>query len=189
MDAEELRLVEDLSLNDVWNHEEHGFTPWLVDHIDRLEEAIGIEIDSVEREDSVGGYTADITGKELNTDGNVVIENQFGDTDHNHLGQLLTYAAGIDAEFVIWLSESFRDEHRSVLEWMNNSNSGGIMFFGVRPRVIKLQDADELGFEFDIVVEPNDWERELRDSVSTREKAYKEFFAELTNESQSITSG
>lgn len=116
----------------------------------------------------------------MNTDGNVVIENQFGSTDHNHLGQLLTYAAGTDSEFVIWLSESFRDEHRSVLEWMNNSNSG-VMFFGVRPRVIKLQDADKIGFEFDVVVEPNDWERELRDNLSSRDKAYKEFFTELTS--------
>jgi hypothetical protein len=101
MDEIGLRAVKDVDLSDVWDHEENGFTPWLVDHIDRLAETIGIEIDSIEREDTVGGYSAGITGTEMNTDGNVVIENQFGDTDHDHLGKLLTYAAGTDAAFVI----------------------------------------------------------------------------------------
>lgn len=180
MDPEDLRSVEYLSLNEVWDHEEHDFTPWIVDHIEQLGQTIGIELDEVEREDSVGGYSADITGTEMNTDGKVVIENQFGTTNHDHLGKLLTYGAGTDAEFVIWLAEDFRDEHRSVLEWLNTGAPGGAKFFAVRPRLMRLTDGEKLGFDFTVVIEPNDWERELQESLSPREKAYKEFFSELT---------
>lgn len=182
MDAGDLRVVQEIELNELWDHEEHDFTPWLVSHIDQLGRVIGIEIEDVERENSVGEFSADIVGTDMNTDSKVVIENQFGETNHGHLGQLLTYAAGTDAEFVIWVAEGYRDEHRSVLEWLNTGGAGAAKFFGVRPRVIKLDGADEIGFEFTVVVEPNDWERELQDSLTDRERAYKEFFTELTDE-------
>lgn len=180
MNPDDLRAVETVDLNEVWNHEEHDFTPWLVEHIDVLGQTVGIEFDEVTREDSVGGYKADITATELNTGGRVVVENQFGQTDHNHLGQLLTYAAGTDAQFVIWLAESFRDEHRSVLEWMNQNNAGETMFFAIQPRVVQLEGGEEIGFEFDVMVEPNDWEIEVSGELSSREQAYKQFFSELT---------
>lgn len=179
MEPQELRSVEYLSLDSVWDHEEHDFTPWIVEHIDQLGRTIGIELDEVSREDAVGGYSADITGTEINTDGKVVIENQFGTTNHDHLGKLLTYAAGTDAEFVIWLAEEFRDEHRSVLEWLNTSAPRSAKFFAVQPRVMRVVGVDQLGFDFTVVVEPNDWERELQESLSTREQAYKKFFGEL----------
>ncbi|GGL21627.1 hypothetical protein GCM10009037_01160 [Halarchaeum grantii] len=171
MQPDDLQPVTDLGLSEVWGHEEHDFTPWLVDHIEKLAGTIAIELDDVERERAVGGYRADITATEMNTDGDVVVENQFGDTDHDHLGKLLTYAAGTNADFVIWVSETFRDEHRSVLEWLNGGDGNGAMFFGVRPRVVRLADSDHTGFEFTVVVEPNDWERELQDSRSPRETA------------------
>lgn len=180
MDPEDLHAVEYLDLKQIWEHEENDFTPWIVENIDRLGETIGIELDEVSREDAVGGYSADITGTEMNTDSKVVVENQFGTTNHDHLGKLLTYGAGTDAEFVIWIAEEFRDEHRSVLEWLNAGAPGGAKFFAVRPRVIRLDDTEDVGFDFSVVVESNDWERELQEPLSTREQAYKQFFADLT---------
>lgn len=181
MNPDDLREVEEHRLRDLWEHEEHGFTPWLVSNIDRLGQLIGIEIEDVVKEDSVGSYSADITATEMNTDSKVVIENQFGTTDHDHLGKLLTYAAGTNAEFVIWVAESYRDEHRAVLEWLNSSGTSGAKFFAIRPRVISLDGTGAAGFEFTVVVEPNDWEREFIDSLSERERAYKAFFSELTD--------
>lgn len=181
MDSDSLQQVVDMSLGEVWEDEEGDFTPWLIRNIDQLANAIGIEIEEVEREDSVGGYSVDIRGTEMNSDETIVIENQFGTTDHRHLGQLLTYGAGTEAGFVIWVSEQFREEHRSVLEWLNGSSAGGAKFFGVRPRVIRIDAADDIGFEFMVEIEPNNWERGLQDeSLTERQQAYQRFFSDLT---------
>lgn len=181
MNASDLHRIDEVALRDVWSHEERDFTPWLEDHADRLAATIGIEIDEIHREAAVGDYSADLVGTELTTDAPVVIENQFGPTDHDHLGKLLTYAAGINARFVVWVAEEFRDEHRSVLDWLNERDSRGPRFFGVRPRVIRVDGAENevYGFEFTLVVEPNDWEQDLREPLSDREQAYQAFFAQL----------
>lgn len=173
------RVLEE-ELRSVWQNEERDFTPWLTENIDKLTEVIGFEVEEVRREESVGGFSADIVAREINTGKPLVVENQYGTTDHDHLGKLLTYSAGIDAGFTIWLAEQFREEHRSVLEWLNETGPRDAKFFGIKPRVISLEGGEQRGFEFEVIVEPNDWERELVDSVSETDKAYREFYANLT---------
>lgn len=172
--------MEEHSLRSVWPNEERDFTKWLTTNIDLLTSEIGIEVEEVTREETVGDFSADIVAKEMNTGSQVVIENQYGSTDHNHLGKLLTYSAGRNAGFTIWIAESFRPEHRSVLEWLNESGPKDIRFFGIKPRVVTMEGSDTKGFEFEVIVEPNDWERELTDSLTETERAYRDFFSSLT---------
>lgn len=177
---EEIAQVEEHELRSVWPHEEHDFTRWLMEHLHLLAAELGIEVEEVTREEAVGDFSADIVAKEMNTGGQVVIENQYGATDHDHLGKLLTYSAGRDAAFTIWVAEEFRAEHRSVLEWLNESGPQDARFFAVKPRVLTIEGNETRGFEFEVLVEPNDWERQLTQSLTETEKAYKEFFADLT---------
>lgn len=105
---------------DLWKHEGYDFTPWLAtaDNIGRLADALGIELQVEATEVPVGPFSADILAKD--SDNNyVVIENQFGKTDHDHLGKILTYAATLGATAVVWLAEHFTDEHRKTIEWLN----------------------------------------------------------------------
>lgn len=180
MDPEDLRPINYVNADEVWEHEEHDFTPWIVENINQLANSIGIELEDPQREESVGDYKADIIATEVNTDSKVVIENQFGTTNHNHLGKLLTYSAGNNAEFVIWIAEEFRAEHRSVLDWLNSGGPTGSKFFGIQPAVIRWGD-DNGGFEFRVVVEPNDWERELQKPLTPRKQAQKEFYSDLSH--------
>lgn len=186
MTLEELAEVRELSLDEVFDSEDGEFTPELADHIDKLSAALGIEIETEDTEQSVGDFSADIFGRSASTNDPVVIENQFGDTDHNHLGKLLTYAAGLDAGVVIWLAEEFREEHRSVLEWLNESGPDDARFFGVRPRVVQLvaegeDPSNQRGFEFEVVVSPNQWESTVKRQYPEVKEAYQRFFSKLVD--------
>ena len=171
--------IHEHSLRSVWQHEEHDFTKWLKNHIDLLGAELGIEIEDARTEESVGDFSSDIVAREMNSGEVIVIENQYNKTDHDHLGKLLTYSSGKNAGFTIWLAEEFRPEHRSVLEWLNESGPTDVKFFGIKPRVVSIDESDDRGFEFKTIVEPNEWERELADPLTETEQSYRNFFGEL----------
>ncbi|WP_405317318.1 hypothetical protein [Faecalibacillus faecis] len=87
-------LIELTDLREVWPHEALDFTPWLAENIELLSNAIGIDIAVKEIEDPVGSFNVDIYGYEIGTDKPIIIENQLENTNHDHLGKLITYAAG-----------------------------------------------------------------------------------------------
>ncbi|QKY21836.1 DUF4268 domain-containing protein (plasmid) [Halolamina sp. CBA1230] len=173
--------IQEHELRSIWEHEERDFTRWLTENIQTLGSTLGIELEDARAEESIGDFSSDIVAREMNTGDTVVIENQYGKTDHDHLGKLLTYSSGKDAGFSIWLSEEFRPEHRSVLEWLNESGPRDAKFFAIKPRVVSIAGSEQRGFEFDVVVEPNEWERELggSESLTESEQAYKSFFTDL----------
>lgn len=178
--GERIGEIAEHELRSVWENEERDFTQWLTEHIELLGAELGLEIEDARAEESVGDFSADIVAQEMNMDETIVIENQYDKTDHDHLGKLLTYSAGKRAGFTMWLAEEFRPEHRSVLEWLNESGPDDARFFGIRPRVVSIEGGENLGFEFDIVVEPNDWERAVAtESLTETKKRYREFFGNL----------
>lgn len=113
-----------------WSHEARDFTPWLEKNINALSCVIGMPIQIGGREVSIGRLRADLVGQEIRSRCVVVIENQLNKTDHEHLGKLLTYAAGLNAGVLIWVAPEFCSEHRNVLEWLNK-NLTNIYCFGV----------------------------------------------------------
>lgn len=178
--SEQIDRIREHPLSSVWSHEEYDFTTWLTDNIEQLGEALGIEIEDARSEEQVGDFSSDIVARELNTGEPVVIENQYNTTDHDHLGKLLTYSSGKDAGYSVWLAEEFRPEHRSVLEWLNQNGPKEVQFFAVKPRVVSIGESDRRGFEFEIIVEPNQWNRDLSDQELTETEAeYQSFFADL----------
>ncbi len=152
-----------LSLNAVFDGEATEFTPWLSDNLDRLALELGFELEPEDTEVSVGSFKADVKAK--TTDGRtVVIENQFNNTDHSHLGQLLTYAAGLRADIVIWIAERVREEHRAAVDWLNEKATDAD-FFAVEARAVKIDDSRP-ALLWDIVASPNTWSRLTRKTRS-----------------------
>ena len=85
----------------------HHFTPWLLLKSKLLSTVLGLDIELESREFTVGPFSLDLIGKELSTGSTVIIENQYGPTDHTHLGQVLTYAGGTHPTTVVWIAEQF----------------------------------------------------------------------------------
>lgn len=126
---DKIGTLTEVDIRTVWEDEAKDFTPWLAENADLLGEALGVSLEHVETEASVGPYRADLVFKDA-TEQVVVVENMLDDTDHKHLGQVITYAAGLGAAYAVLIAPKFRDEHRSALTWLN-SISKNVAFFGV----------------------------------------------------------
>lgn len=160
-----LSSLRRVPLREAWRHEASDFTPWLAEpeNLGLLAEALGIDdLEPVGTEQWVGEFKVDI----LATDGDeqVIIENQLAKTDHNHLGQIITYAAGIDARKVIWIAESFRPEHIAALQFLNEHTTEALNFFGVQIELYRIGDSP-LAPKFEVVVKPNAWAKSGREQA------------------------
>jgi hypothetical protein len=113
-----LAKLKQVDLRKVWQHEASDFTKWLAnqENLSLLSDEIGIEISLIQTEANVGKFHVDILAEEENTGRKIVIENQLEPTNHDHLGKLITYAAGFDAEIIIWIVKDVRDEHKQAIE-------------------------------------------------------------------------
>ena len=136
----EFGKLEHLDLRLAWNNEASNFTPWLADNIQVLGDVLGLELALREREASVGNFSCDLHAVDLASGRTVIIENQLEVTDHSHLGQLLTYAAGLEAGVVVWIAREIRDEHKAALDWLNRKTSADTNFFAIVPRVFRIDD-------------------------------------------------
>ena len=171
-----LGKLKRLDVKELWKHEAHDFTPWLEENIKMLSEAVGLEIDIIDREADVGAFNVDLYGKDLNTGHPVVIENQLTQTDHSHLGQLMTYAAGFEAGVIIWISPTIRDEHRQTLHWLNDISKDDVSFFGIEIEVLQIDESGP-AVNFKLAVQPS--ERRIHTLISKKGQLYNEFFSQL----------
>ena len=164
------KLEEIKDLRTVWPHEALDFTPWLSqdDNITLLADSIGIDITVDETESSVGDFNVDIFASETGTDRKIIIENQLEDTNHDHLGKLITYASGKSAVIVIWVVNHAREEHKAAIEWLNNHTDDSV---GKNKCEIKLYRIgnSEPAVKFEVIEKPNDWTKEIKKSESINE--------------------
>jgi len=182
MDFGKLQFLE---LREVWKNEASDFTPWLAENIQSLGDALGLELEVKEREASVGAFSCDLHAVDLASGRTVIVENQLESTDHSHLGQLLTYAAGLEAAVVVWIAKEIRDEHRAALDWLNRKTTSGVDFFAVIPKVFRI-DNSKPTYELNLVVAPNEWGKELVDSEkeidqNSKSYRYRIFFQRLVD--------
>lgn len=156
-----LEKVEDLRV--IWKHEAADFTPWLADedNINILGDTIGIEISEVMTEAPVGGFSADIIAKESGTDRIIVIENQLEDSNHDHLGKIITYASGREASIIIWIVKNAREEHKKAIEWLNNNMDENIDLFLIQIELWKIDNSVPAP-RFNVLEQPNTWAKELK---------------------------
>ena len=161
----EIATLKKINLRDVWK-DEGQFSDWLAENLSRLGDELGMALERSEREKAVGPFSADIICADQISKFDVVIENQFTRTDHDHLGKMITYAAGLQSQIIIWVAPRFRDEHRSAIDWLNDISGPETGFFGVVLEVFQISDS-AYAPHFDIVARPNDWQRQVKRSSST----------------------
>lgn len=160
-----LGKLQRVDLREVWADEASKFTPWLAEDgsLAELGETIGIDLELEATEKDVGPFRADILCKDTVTGDWVLIENQLERTDHGHLGQLLTYAAGLNAVTIVWIAANFSDQHRATLDWLNDITDDHFRFFGLEIEAWRIGDSLPAP-KFNVVAKPNDWTRSISEA-------------------------
>ena len=158
-----LSKLKKVDLREEWQHEASDFTTWLAqdENLQLLSEEIGIDISLIQTEASVGKFSVDILAEEENTGRKIVIENQLETTNHDHLGKIITYASGFDAEILIWIVKDVRDEHKQAVDWLNEHTDPKINIFAIRMELWQIGDSP-FAPKFHVVSQPNDWAKAIK---------------------------
>jgi len=155
MMSEALGELRTIDARSQWANEATDFTPWLAneENIGRLGAALGIELEVENTEVAVGPYSADILARDSSSGDYVVIENQLGKIDHDHIGKAITYAGVLSAGAVVWIAAEFTEEHKKAIDWLNDNSSEDVSFFGVRIELWKI-DNSRPAIRFNVVSRP-----------------------------------
>ncbi|MGP5044787.1 DUF4268 domain-containing protein [Glutamicibacter sp. BW77] len=181
-----LGKLEQVPLREVWKHEAFDFTQWLAlpENIDQLAEVIlgGGALTVTDTEVNVGSYKADILAVD-SEDRIVVIENQLEQTDHDHLGKILTYGAGKQAEVLVWIVKDAREEHENAVNWLNEHTDDTIHLFLIQIEAWRIGNSAAAP-RFNVIAKPNDWLKAVKQntaagSVSDLKLQQQAFFEEV----------
>ncbi len=158
-----LGTLKVMDLRSVFQNEAEDFTPWLSqpDNLALLgnEIRLGLELEGTEF--PIGSFQADILARDIETEERVIIENQIEKTNHDHLGKIITYAAGVGAKTIIWVAREITSEHRRALDWLNEVCNQEINFFGVEVEVLQI-GSSEPAPNFKVVSSPNEWSKAVK---------------------------
>ena len=184
---QELGRLERVKIRDIWSTEAQDFTPWLArdENLSVLADTLRMDLEIESQEKNVGPFRADILCRNADGGSWVLIENQLERTDHIHLGQLLTYAAGLHAVTICWIAASFTEEHRATLDWLNEITDDRFQFFGLEVELWKI-GGSLAAPKFNVVSKPNDWIRSVTkltrgtsENVTPRKRQQQMFWTEL----------
>jgi hypothetical protein len=180
-----LSRLKKVDLREAWAHEAYDFTEWLAneDNIELLGDEIGIEISVLETEASVGRFSVDILAEESNKGNDIIIENQLEKTNHDHLGKIITYAAGVEADIVIWIVKESQEEHQKAIQWLNEGTNNDISFFLVQIELWQIDDSNYAP-KINVIEKPNYWSKEVKSGVENAKltetkRMQLEFWTEL----------
>jgi phenylpropionate dioxygenase-like ring-hydroxylating dioxygenase large terminal subunit len=174
--------IHAVAVKDVWPGEATDFTPWLAKNLDVLSDALGMELILEATEASAGDFSADIVARDQSTNRIVVIENQFGSTDHRHLGQIITYSSVLGAQAVVWIAETVRAEHKAAINFLNQNLKEGLQLYALEVGVIRIDDSKP-AYTFSPVCVPVEGTVVLKGKETTEtNQRYQAYFQMLVDE-------
>lgn len=170
MSTVKIGKLTEVDVRDLWKHEQYDFSNWLAkeENIKLLDDEIGLTLIDINKEVYIGSYRCDLVAKDETTGQIVIIENQLEATNHDHLGKIITYAAGLDAKTIIWIVKEAREEHKAAIEWLNNNSSEEIGFFLIELHAYKINDSLPAPM-FKVVEKPNNFTKTSKQNYSDKE--------------------
>ena len=180
--------LTEVDVRELWKHEQYDFSNWLAepDNISYLNDILGLTLVDVVKEVDVGSYRCDILAKDETSETKIIIENQLEASNHDHLGKIITYASGLNANVIVWIVKLAKEEHRSAIEWLNNNTQSDINFFLIELHAYKIGNSDPAP-KFEVVEQPNDFIKSMKSSsndgdINKSQAERLEFWTQFNNE-------
>lgn len=176
-----LGTLKEVNIRELWKHEQYDFSNWLAkeENIQLLNDEIGLTLTDINKEVYVGSYRCDLVAIDETTGDKVIIENQLEATNHDHLGKIITYAAGLGANTIVWIVKEAREEHRAAVEWSNNNTANEINFFLIELHAYQIDDSRPAPM-LKIIEKPNDFvknsKNNYKDGELNRSQSERLFF-------------
>ncbi len=150
--------LNEVDIRNLWKHEQYDFSEWLSqsENIKLLDGVLGLTLTDITKEAYVGSYRCDIFAKDESSGIKVIIENQLEASNHDHLGKIITYASGLDAEVIVWIVKQAKEEHRSAIEWLNNNTNSNVNFFLIELHAYTIENSIPAPF-FEVIEKPNEF--------------------------------
>lgn len=150
--------LKEIDVRNLWQHEQRDFSAWLAkeNNLEYLNDILGLTLTDINTEEYVGPFRCDIVAKDETTNDIIIIENQLEPTNHDHLGKTITYAAGLNAKYIVWIAKKAKEEHRAAVEWLNNNSSQNINLFLIEIHAYQIGDSEPAPL-FKIIEQPNDF--------------------------------
>ena len=167
------RLTE-VDVRELWLHEQYDFSNWLAkeSNLNYLNDILGLTLIDVDKEVYVGSYRCDLVAKDETTNTTVIIENQLENTNHDHLGKIITYASGLGAKVIVWIVKNAKEEHRAAIEWLNNNTVDDINFFLIEIHAYKIGSSNPAP-KFEIIEQPNGFVKRSNKAKSSNDELDK----------------
>ncbi len=182
-----LGKLKEVNVRELWHHEQYDFSEWLAkdENIKLLDDELDFTLVDINKEVYVGSYRCDLVATDETTGEKIIIENQLEQTNHDHLGKIITYAAGLDAKTIVWIVTKAKEEHRAAIEWLNNNTSKNIGFFLIELHAYKIDDSNPAPM-FKVIEKPNDFVKNskimLKDGEMNRSQSERlNFWNEFNN--------
>lgn len=152
----ELGRLEEVDIRNLWIHEQYDFSSWLAqeENIELINNIIGMTLTEINKEVYTGSYRCDLVAIDETTANKVIIENQLEATNHDHLGKIITYASGLDADVIVWIVKDAREEHKRAIEWLNNNMTEDISFFLLEIHAYRIGNSLPAP-KFEVIEQPN----------------------------------
>ena len=150
--------LKEIDVRKLWQHEQYDFSAWLAkeSNLEYLNDILGLTLSDINTEVFVGPYRCDIVAKDETTSDVIIVENQLEPTNHDHLGKIITYAAGLNAKYIVWIVKEAKEEHRAAIEWLNNNSAQTINFFLIEIHAYQIGESEPAPM-FKVIEKPNNF--------------------------------
>ena len=174
--------LKKVELREIWPREDTDFTKWLNDNLSILGEAIGLDLEGSETESCLDNSKLRIDIIATTKEGEkIIIENQLEQTDHKHLGQIMTYIINIEAKVAVWIAKTVREEHINAIRWLNEFTDKD--FYLIQLESYRIEDSKPAPF-LKVICQPSKEMKEVgkqKAELSNTSKLKKDFWKSFLN--------